>query len=136
MNKDRMLKLADVIESGKYVLNMDRWHYINNVGDFFNAAGFTAALQAQHEPCGTAHCVAGTCQIEFASTPRDKRLDVTEFTRKFLGLTVEDADALFYMDGWDYAWFMKYLEADGDKEKQAKVCADYIRHLAEREAAA
>ena len=83
MNKERILKLADVVERQKHAKVSDSHGF--NMGEF------------RHE-CGTPSCIAGwACALKKRDKTGMKEIDIDVFSqaKKYLGLSAYEADELF-----------------------------------------
>lgn len=94
MNKERILKLADSLESCKHV-NVNQLFKLSNA-DIIDQRGkdlFTMRLWSI-ETCETPGCIAGhTCQLFLARVPQDQ--DIMCRARQALELRYDQADKLF-----------------------------------------
>ena len=123
VHKARILQLADHLERLEPAqFNMCRWLATNDSG----AHNFT-------DDCHTVACIAGHTYLLFAERdaiayPIDLPGDVGEHAKRLLGLTDEQADALFTPElGVDIDPSVSYESISAD-------CAAYtLRHLAETE---
>jgi hypothetical protein len=81
--------------------------------------------------CKTVGCIAGWCQLVFAKTKMDFRLDPDDFAREFLGLDDDDesadAENLFTPDVVNYNSYRIKL----DKKKAKKLAIEQLHRLAE-----
>lgn len=129
INYENFMRAADVIESGKYDIDMKWWHKIaggwRSFSDFKSVSDYTSL-----HSCRTTHCIAGSVQCEFATTDRQKRRSAEVFSSDFLGLTICRKDALFYTTYWPSKFRKRYNNAKTNKTR-SRICAEVIRHYAD-----
>lgn len=130
MNKERLLELADLLESEKVVGHFDMDYFFKSynlsVPTHTHKLGAAEALNV----CGTVACIAGWAVAAFNPKLQGFQIDYEQIAADLLGLRYEQADRLFTpSDNGD--------DCDPEDEDRspyaasAKQAAKVVRHLAE-----
>lgn len=83
--------------------------------------------QAQQIPeCGTMACIGGWACI---LSGRKTRLRFWNTAVSLLGLTFDQADALFTYHEWPRRFFNSYQQAENERARRARIAAARIEHL-------
>lgn len=110
MNRERLLKLADILEKTPHFTKPTTPGKDNVLELLPTVKGFNMAQFIAHRECGTAGCIAGLTVFHFGekgildnppdpTSILDDREGVFVTARALLDLSYHEAKALFYADG-------------------------------------
>lgn len=135
MRHGRMEQLATLLESDKYGVDMERWHNLPSASAAL-ALGTDSAAELEKlvfpGSCKTTHCIAGACQMEFATTAEQRSWHAGIFTRRWLGLNAIQAVDLFHIGNWPGEYMWRYQAAISSRAR-GKVCAELIRGVVRKD---
>ena len=92
MNKERLLKLADVIEKAPHVI-MDDVPALDYTAS--NIIGFDMSVYKSTGPCGTVGCIAGHAAALWPRKEKSIPDHIPVTAAESLGLSIDDAEELF-----------------------------------------
>ena len=98
MNIRLLRRIAKVIQEKPREFDMGYWH-IDTTIDWFQGEhdALCGLPKDKRISCTTTHCIAGWAQV--LSPKRNCRLPADSDAQRLLGLTNEEADRLFHVDG-------------------------------------